>query len=257
MPTSPQAAAGIRIEPRLSVPCATGTRPAATAAPAPPDEPPAEREGFHGFRVTTSRPSGPTVRLGQRLASDAASSRRRQRPRPAAADHRVVGVRGDGRLPQGATPRTGTVSLTATGTPASGSRARSASSGEQGRLDERRLAPDRREGAELAVQHRRSRSRAARTASTGGAPARTAAAIPAAVPAPLIRPASPMAAGGERPVPARRSPGPPSIAGASREPAYHTDAVPARRLHDRARPVQLEREAPACRPPRGRRTVVA
>ncbi len=47
-PTSPQQDAGIRIEPPPSDPWATGTSPAATAAPAPPDEPPAIRVGSHG-----------------------------------------------------------------------------------------------------------------------------------------------------------------------------------------------------------------
>ena len=39
-PTSPHAAAGTRIEPPESVPCAIGTMPEATAAAAPPLEPP-------------------------------------------------------------------------------------------------------------------------------------------------------------------------------------------------------------------------
>ena len=47
-PTRPQQEAGIRIEPPPSEPCATGTSPAATAAAAPPDEPPAIRVRSHG-----------------------------------------------------------------------------------------------------------------------------------------------------------------------------------------------------------------
>lgn len=39
-PTRPQALAGMRIEPPLSIPCAIGTIPAATLAPEPPLEPP-------------------------------------------------------------------------------------------------------------------------------------------------------------------------------------------------------------------------
>ena len=42
-PTSPQHDAGIRIEPPPSLPCATGTIPAATAAAAPPLDPPGVR----------------------------------------------------------------------------------------------------------------------------------------------------------------------------------------------------------------------
>ena len=49
-PTRPQQLAGIRIEPPPSDPCATGTSPAATAAPAPPLEPPAIRSRSHGVR---------------------------------------------------------------------------------------------------------------------------------------------------------------------------------------------------------------
>src|SRR5437762_6583719 len=40
----------MRIEPPPSEPCATGHRPAASAAPAPPLEPPGVRERSHGFR---------------------------------------------------------------------------------------------------------------------------------------------------------------------------------------------------------------
>ncbi len=50
-PTSPHIAAGKRIEPPPSTAWATGTMPAATAAAAPPELPPAEYSGFHGLRV--------------------------------------------------------------------------------------------------------------------------------------------------------------------------------------------------------------
>src|SRR5262245_29265059 len=50
-PTSPQCAAGMRIEPPPSLACATGTKPAATAAAAPPLDPPALWPGFHGLWV--------------------------------------------------------------------------------------------------------------------------------------------------------------------------------------------------------------
>ena len=42
-PTRPHALAGMRIEPPPSLACATGTRPAATAAADPPLDPPVER----------------------------------------------------------------------------------------------------------------------------------------------------------------------------------------------------------------------
>src|ERR1700677_4754679 len=48
---TPDGEAGIRIAPPPSLACATGTMRAATAAPAPPEEPPEECARFHGFRV--------------------------------------------------------------------------------------------------------------------------------------------------------------------------------------------------------------
>src|SRR5438128_1641867 len=54
-PKIPHHAAGLRIDPPPSVPIASGANPAATAAPAPPDEPPGVRPASHGFRVTPNR----------------------------------------------------------------------------------------------------------------------------------------------------------------------------------------------------------
>ncbi|MOA45725.1 hypothetical protein D3C78_1681540 [compost metagenome] len=48
-PNTPQHEAGIRIEPPASLPWANGTSRAATAAAAPPLEPPAECLRFHGL----------------------------------------------------------------------------------------------------------------------------------------------------------------------------------------------------------------
>ena len=50
MPKIPLKLLGFRIDPPPSVPVAKGHIPAATAAPAPPLEPPAVRSVFHGFR---------------------------------------------------------------------------------------------------------------------------------------------------------------------------------------------------------------
>ncbi len=47
----PQAAAGSRIDPPVSVPIAPSARPAATATPDPLDEPPVQRSRFHGLRA--------------------------------------------------------------------------------------------------------------------------------------------------------------------------------------------------------------
>ena len=51
MPTSPQHAAGMRTLPMPSLPWATGTIPAATAAADPPLEPPGVRARSQGLRV--------------------------------------------------------------------------------------------------------------------------------------------------------------------------------------------------------------
>src|SRR6185312_4878663 len=47
----PHSAAGPRIEPPVSEPSANGTRPAATAAPEPLDEPPVKCSRFQGLRA--------------------------------------------------------------------------------------------------------------------------------------------------------------------------------------------------------------
>lgn len=51
-PTTPQKAAGPRIEPPPSAAVANGTIPAATAAAEPPDDPPGVALVSHGFRDT-------------------------------------------------------------------------------------------------------------------------------------------------------------------------------------------------------------
>src|SRR2546423_5163233 len=55
MPNSPVKEQGMRIDPPRSVPTASGPIPAATAATAPPDEPPGVFAGFHGLRVMPVR----------------------------------------------------------------------------------------------------------------------------------------------------------------------------------------------------------
>jgi len=50
-PIKPENEAGIRIEPPPSLAPAIGTIPAATAAAAPPLDPPGEYAKFHGFRA--------------------------------------------------------------------------------------------------------------------------------------------------------------------------------------------------------------
>ena len=61
-PTIPHIDAGNRIDPPMSLPCATGTRPAATAAAEPPLEPPVLRSRSHGLCVAPYA-SGSVVQL--------------------------------------------------------------------------------------------------------------------------------------------------------------------------------------------------
>src|SRR5687768_16943409 len=49
-PVTPENAAGVTIDPEVSLPMANGTSPAATAAPGPLDEPPDQYSRFHGVR---------------------------------------------------------------------------------------------------------------------------------------------------------------------------------------------------------------
>ncbi len=121
-PTSPQHAAGMRIDPPPSLACAIGTTPAATRAAAPPEEPPGVRSRAHGFLhgpkrrgsvVAVSPNSG--VALLPRLTSPAASrartigSLRRETYSPELADPQAV-----------RTPRIWARSFTKVGTPARG-----------------------------------------------------------------------------------------------------------------------------------------
>ncbi len=55
MPTKPQLAAGMRMEPRPSLAWAMGTMPDAVAAAAPPEEPPEMWSGFQGLPEGPSR----------------------------------------------------------------------------------------------------------------------------------------------------------------------------------------------------------
>src|SRR5437899_246148 len=52
MVAMPLQCAGQRSEPPISLPCAIVPMPAATDAPAPPDEPPQVISAFHGFNVS-------------------------------------------------------------------------------------------------------------------------------------------------------------------------------------------------------------
>src|SRR5207302_8277580 len=62
-PNNPQHEAGMRIDPPPSDACAQGTTPAATAAPAPPLEPPGVRSRSQGLRVGPNSSGSVTGRI--------------------------------------------------------------------------------------------------------------------------------------------------------------------------------------------------
>ncbi|MGC0430192.1 hypothetical protein RKD32_006547 [Streptomyces sp. SAI-195] len=116
----------MRNEPIPSLPSARGTIPAATAAALPPEEPPAERAGSHGLRAVPSTPSVvPNTHSSGTFVTPTTTA-------PAARSRATVtwsasaGVCGVAAEPTRVdSPRTARLSLTATGTPASGSSPRS------------------------------------------------------------------------------------------------------------------------------------
>ena len=65
-PTTPLSEAGQVMEPLVSVPMATGTSPAATAAPEPDDDPPALRSRAQGLPVRPPTADQPLVERGER-----------------------------------------------------------------------------------------------------------------------------------------------------------------------------------------------
>src|SRR4029450_12312806 len=88
-PNTPEAEAGIRIEPPPSLACATGRMRGETAPAAPPDEPPEECSRFQGLRVgPCSRDSVVGIRPNSGLELlpkiETPVSRKRWRSRPLA-----------------------------------------------------------------------------------------------------------------------------------------------------------------------------
>src|SRR5262252_8232808 len=65
-PTRQHEAAGLTMEPSVSVPTAATARPAAGAVPEPELEPPGERSSTYGFRVWRPRPLQPLDEAGER-----------------------------------------------------------------------------------------------------------------------------------------------------------------------------------------------
>ncbi|PNE30643.1 hypothetical protein AF335_27965 [Streptomyces eurocidicus] len=151
MPTRCVQAAGMRSEPAPSEPSAAGTTPAATAAAAPPEEPPGVCAGFHGLRVTPK--AGPSVKgnwpnsgvlVLPTITAPAARSRR------TASLSAVFGGKSPALPKAVGQPAMSMSSLTATGTPSSGSRSPAAS---------RRSAASASSAAASARTHRKALSR--------------------------------------------------------------------------------------------------
>ena len=176
IPTRPQQAAGIRIEPIPSLPSAIGTVPAATAAAEPPEDPPGERSCFQGLRVI------PKV---ESVAPNTHSSGTRVMPTtiaPAARSRATVwwslgwADGSDAWVPTRiGSPATGTLSLIATGTPASGNRSRSVAGVDRVRLSQRLERTDELVGAQRTGVSRCGRGRTRPAAARSLRPSRTAA----------------------------------------------------------------------------------
>src|SRR5262245_6268907 len=139
----PQHAAGLRIEPPVSVPVAPGHRNAATAAPEPPLEPPGERSSAPGLRV------GPYHGLS--VVEPAANSWVLHLPigtAPASRSRRTASASSAGTLSRKndepwvvRTPAVSKMSFTPIGTPWSGPRQRPAASSASARRAASRARP--------------------------------------------------------------------------------------------------------------------
>src|SRR3954447_22685995 len=122
MPTTPQSAAGWRIDPPVSDPKARAAKPAVTAAADPPDDPPGTRVVSSGLRV------GPNAEFS--VLDPIANSSRLVLPMmiaPAACSRVTIVASYGGFQPSRmreeqvvGTPRVHMLSLSATGTPVSG-----------------------------------------------------------------------------------------------------------------------------------------
>src|SRR5437667_6130088 len=112
----------MRIEPPMSEPSPTGEAPLPTAAPSPPDDPPAVRPGSYGLRV---RPYTRFSASTHRHSSDVLVTP--SRIAPASSSRRAVGADPVASLPRRAAtpavcgmPATATDSLIVNGTPSRG-----------------------------------------------------------------------------------------------------------------------------------------
>ena len=112
----------MRVEPPPSLACAIGIMPAATAAAAPPDEPPVVRVGSHGLRVAPNRRGsvvGTMPNSGRFVVPTMIAPASRRRVTPIQSNGAMKSPKNDEanvkRLPS-----TGRLFLIAIGTPASG-----------------------------------------------------------------------------------------------------------------------------------------
>lgn len=121
-PKTPQNAAGVRIEPPRSLPSAKATIPDASAAAPPPVEPPAVSDKSQGLRVAPNNAFlvlAPAANSGTLvLPRTIASARRRRSTMTASCSGTKSARRREPKVVR--MPAVGTISLIATGTPASG-----------------------------------------------------------------------------------------------------------------------------------------
>ena len=152
-PKTPQQEAGILIEPPPSVPCASGISPAASAAAAPPLDPPGVSSGFQGFRVApfSSDSVNATVPNSGVFVLPRITN-------PASRSRRTTAVSKSGTLSANARleyvvrmPAVAVRSLIAIGTPRNGARPPSV---RRPRFGERFLAPDGDERIQLGIDPR-------------------------------------------------------------------------------------------------------
>src|SRR3954447_6671078 len=124
----PLAAAGQVTDPSVSVPIARRTRPAATAAPLPLDDPHGFRSSAHGLRVCPPTALQPEIERPERMLAHSLRlvlpriTSPAARSRPTTGASRFVTLFASARLPAvvGSGPMLSILSLMSTGLPASG-----------------------------------------------------------------------------------------------------------------------------------------
>src|SRR5664280_2576465 len=127
-PTTPFTEAGHTMDPSVSVPTASGTSPAATAAPDPEDDPPALRSRAHGLATSPPVADQPLVDRSERMLAhsdrlvEASTTAPASRSRPTSGASRAGRPRSDAEPAAPGSPVTSMLSFTITGTPCNGPR---------------------------------------------------------------------------------------------------------------------------------------